>query len=100
MADAMNSSNQNDSAYTSCNQVNQHCSLEDGHLEINDSGYTNRDVIFEDGDVIFQDETTPTQEEFNQEVKQGVLTSTDPSESLEQRINKINTPSKSLSITL
>ena len=100
MADAMNSSNQNDSAYTSSNQVNQHCSLEDGHLEINDSGYTNRDVIFEDGDVIFQDEPLPTLEEFIHEVQQGVLTSTDPSESLEQRINKINTPSKSLSITL
>ena len=93
-----NASIQNDSAYTSFNHDN--CSVEDVHLDINDSGYTNRDIIFEDVDVIFQDEPIPTLEEFIHEVQEGVLTSTVPTEKLEHRLNKINNPCKSLSLTL
>ena len=37
------------------------------------------------------EEELPTQEQFNQQIRQDVLTSTDESESLASRLNKINT---------
>lgn len=51
-------------------------------------------------DFNLEEEDLPNQQEFNEQIRQGVLTSTDPSESLESHLNKINTPALSFSVTL
>ena len=45
---------------------------------------------------VIEEMMLPTQEEFNINVKSNVLTSTDPTESLADRLDKISTPSQSL----
>ena len=53
----------------------------------NDSAYTSFDEVvdFLDEDFIF-----PSQEEFNAQIQQGCLTSTNDKESIETRLNKID----------
>ena len=45
---------------------------------------------------VIEEMMLPTQEEFNINVKSNVLTSTDPTETLADRLDKISTPSQSL----
>ena len=90
----------NDSAYSDTSDNQDDLPVDDVLHDTDDSGYT-LDFIFDDDIIdIFQDEPLPSLEEFIDEVQQKVLTSTDPTETLECRLNKINSPSKSLSITL
>ena len=76
-----------------------HSSFENEQLETNDSGFTYADLILPTDDLI-EELPLPSQEEFDLEVKERALTSTDPAENLEHRLNKIMTPTKSLSITI
>ena len=87
------SSIQNDSGYnlTSSSSTVGSLELEDVHLH--DSGSSNTEVLFED------EAELPTLDEFIYDVKKGVLTSTDPQESLQQSLNKIATQTNSLSLT-
>ena len=86
----------NDSAIT-----DTFCS--DGHdpiEEIHDSG-----IIYADDMILSSEENSieemmlPTQEEFDIHVKRNVLTSTDPTETLADRLDKIMTPSQSLTVS-
>ena len=52
---------------------------------MNDSAYISFSYTFN------LDEELPTQDQFNQQIRQDVLTSTDETESLASRLNKINT---------
>ena len=55
--------------------------------ESNDSAYTSFVADFN-----LEEDDLPSQHEFNQQIRQDILTSTDETESLVSRLNKINTP--------
>ena len=87
---------QDDSAISDTFYSNGHGSSQ----EIHDSG-----IMYEDDMILSREENfleemlLPTQEEFNIHVKGHVLTSTDPNEILADRLAKIETPSKSLTVS-
>ena len=56
------------------------------HNSTNDIAYTSFSYEFN-----LDDEILPTQDEFNQQIRQDCLTSTDENECLISRLNKINT---------
>ena len=87
--DSLDSSIHNDSGFISTS-----CSFTVCELDLEDSGHN------DDTEVIFEDEVElPTLDEFISDVKNSVLTSTDPQEILQQRLNKIATQTKSLSLS-
>ena len=71
-----------------------------GHDSIearNDSGISYADEMILSREDLIEQMPLPTQEEFDSHVKGKVLTSTDPTENLADRLDKIFTPTKSLS---
>ena len=84
----------NDSAISDIFCNDGHNSIE----EIDDSGIIHADdMILSREENLIEEMSLPTQEEFDIEVKGKVLTSTDPNENLAERLDKIMSPSKSLS---
>ena len=79
----------NDSGFISTS-----CSFAVCEIDLEDNGHN------EDPVVIFDDELQlPSLEDFISDVKTSILTSTDPQESLEHRLNKIASQTNSLSIS-
>ena len=63
----------------------------------NESGIFYDEEMILSSDDLIEEMPLPTQEEFESRVRSNVLTSTDPSENLADRLDKILTPSRSLS---
>ena len=57
------------------------------------------DLILSSEEDSVEEMMLPTQEEFNIQVRTNVLTSTDPNETLADRLEKIMTPTKSLTLS-
>ena len=77
-----------DSAYTSFNFENSDLNT-DAEISLDDSAYTR--FNFENYDLNTDAEILPSEEEFVAQIKQNCLTSTDETEDLLLRLQKINT---------
>ena len=77
-----------DSAYASINLDDSILNIEDG-ISLDDSAFVQ--INLEDFDINSVDEILPGEEEFRAQVSQNCLTSTDETEDLLLRLQKINT---------
>ena len=77
-----------DSAYASINLDDSILNIEDG-ISLDDSAFVQ--INLEDFDINSVDEILPSEEEFRAQVSQNCLTSTDETEDLLLRLEKINT---------
>ena len=77
-----------DSAYASINLDDSILNIEEG-ISLDDSAFVQ--INLEDFDINSVDEILPSEEEFRAQVSQNCLTSTDETEDLLLRLEKINT---------
>ena len=77
-----------DSAYASINLDESILNIEEG-ISLDDSAFVQ--INLEDFDINSVDEILPSEEEFRAQVSQNCLTSTDETEDLLLRLEKINT---------
>ena len=77
-----------DSAYASINLDDSILNIEEG-ISLDDSAFVQ--INLEDFDINSVDEILPSEEEFAAQVSQNCLTSTDETEDLLLRLQKINT---------
>ena len=77
-----------DSAYASINLDDSILNIEEG-ISLDDSAFVQ--INLEDFDINSVDEILPSEDEFRAQVSQNCLTSTDETEDLVLRLEKINT---------